>query len=341
MTRSPDVGYCYPAPFWSQRDSGWVKSLLLFFDRLSILLPDYMYGRHQLADPTLVIPLEERGLLQVIDPNDWVDEEMTEQLAEIVVELLTERAFDDLPEVPYFHELSQSRMSYGADVGLEDMLVEELEARGLARPSEDGVSIPLHPTVRTAILVMLGQLSRAARARGNLTIHPVTNNQRAIDDLIATLAKDRMPSAGRVITLALQQVSFDLDPIPLDDLLEFREEHQDDHKDYTRDLHRFMIELSGIEDPGEREALLITRCQEMDDRGHDLRRSSRRSPGKNLTGLSLGLAGASWACIGGDILGAVLSAAGVTTALIPSRGDTVAAYSYIFATQRRFGSSLL
>ena len=58
----------------------------------------------------------------MLEPNDWVDDEMATQLAEVVVELLTNGAFDDLPESDYFAELSQSRMGYGADVGLADML---------------------------------------------------------------------------------------------------------------------------------------------------------------------------------------------------------------------------
>ena len=209
MTQLPDVAYYYPAPYWDCRDGGWVKSLLLFFDQVSILLPRYMHGRHEIEDPTLVIPLEERGLLQVLEPNDWVDDEMATQLAEVVVELLTNGAFDDLPESDYFAELSQSRMGYGADVGLADMLVEELQAKGLARPSEDGVSIPLHPTVRTTILVTLGQLSRAAGVRRDLTVHPTTNDTQAIDDLIQTLSREPMPSADKVITLDLEPVAFD------------------------------------------------------------------------------------------------------------------------------------
>ena len=34
-----------------------------------------------------------------------------------------------------------------ADIELSQMVIDELKARGLAHPSEDGVSIPLHPTV--------------------------------------------------------------------------------------------------------------------------------------------------------------------------------------------------
>ena len=118
-------------------------------DEVAILLPHYMYGQHQAADPTLVDPLEDRGLLRVLEPNDWINEKMANQLAEIIVELLANGTFDDLPKEKYFQELSQSRLGYSADIGLADFLVDELKARHLARPSEDGVSIPLPSCAKT------------------------------------------------------------------------------------------------------------------------------------------------------------------------------------------------
>ena len=66
-----ETAYYYPAPYWDLLEHSWVKSLLLFFDDIAILLPDYMYGRHTDADPTLAGPLEERGLLRVLEPKDW------------------------------------------------------------------------------------------------------------------------------------------------------------------------------------------------------------------------------------------------------------------------------
>ena len=70
-------------------EGGWVKSLLLFFDKVSILLPDYMYGRHHLADPVLAKPLADRGLLEVLEPTHWVDHDMAGSLAEAVSSCLT------------------------------------------------------------------------------------------------------------------------------------------------------------------------------------------------------------------------------------------------------------
>ena len=121
-----------------------------------------MRGRHRAADSSLAGPLEEQGLLRILEPKEWIDAEVAEKPAEVMVDLLAGGVFDQLPETPYLAELSQSRIGYGADLELAEFLTDELRQRGLARPSEDGVSIPLHPVVRTTILVILGQLARGA-----------------------------------------------------------------------------------------------------------------------------------------------------------------------------------
>ena len=314
-----------------------MKSLLLFFDELAILLPQYMQGRHQVADPSMVMPLEERGLLRVLEPNDWIDEETAESLAEIVNGLLTSGAFDGLPENVGFQELSYSRMGHGIDVDLAETLVENLAAKGLALPSEDGVSIPLHPTVRMAILVILGQLSRASGDRKGLNVHPATNNLRAVDELLQTLSREPMPSAAKVITLDLEPVSFDLGPVPLDEVLDFREEHRLSHRAYVRDLRRIMVELADIDEPGVRERVLVERRQEIADAAHALQRSTRHLLGKNLASFGFGIAGAAWGLATGDPLGFAFTAGGITAGLVPGKPAPASAYSYVFSVNRQFG----
>lgn len=337
MIQHPDVAYYYPAPYWGWREGGWIKSLLLFFDQVAILLPDYMYGRHEVADPSLAIPLEERGLLQILEPKTWVDGEMATELTDILVGLITSGAFDDLPAETNFAELSQSRMGYHVDIGLAEMVVEELCSRGLARPSEDGVSIPLHPIVRTTILMLLGQLSRSAGKRRGLTIHPATSDSRAINDLMATLRREPMPSAGAVVALDLEPVTLDFELVPLDDLLAFRAEYAAHHRAYMRDLHRFMAELAVVEESGDRNRLLLSRREELSDAAHDLQRSTRRAIGKNLASFSLGIAGGAWALATGDPIGIALAAAGLAPSFLLD-SEVVTAYSYMFAVDRTFGT---
>ena len=253
----------------------------------------------------------------------------------IIVELLTNGAFDDLPETDYFHELSQSRVGYSVDFDLADFLVTELQAKGLARPSEDGVSVPLHPDVRTTILVILAQLSRLAGNKHGFAVHPATSRRDVAMDLIKTLSRERMPSRDRVIALDLEPVSFDMDPVPLDELLQFREEHRQAHRTYMRDLRGFMAELADIEIPQDREALLVERRQEIADAAHDIQRSTGRAFGQNLGSMSLGLVGSAWSLVGGDPIGTALNVVSLMPDLIGS-SKQVTAYSYLFEARRAF-----
>ena len=335
-----ETAYYYPAPYWSAEEGNWVKSLLLFFDEVAILLPDYMHGRHRAADPTLATPLEELGLLRILEPKEWIDNEMAEKLAEIIVSLLADGVFDELPESSYFAELSQSRIGYGADVELAEFLVQELRTRGLAKPSEDGVSIPLHPVVRTTILVILGQLARGAGERRGMVLHPATNSRAAAGDLVETLSRESMPSCSSVIKLDLEPVSLDLSSIPLEDVLQLRKELGDAHREYMRSLRGFVVELGQIEDSTERECALLQRRQEIADMAHDNRRSTGLSVGKNLASWSLGIAGSAWSLGTGDPLGAAVGAAGLAVGLVPVPSGSVGAYSYLFGVTSAFGRSV-
>lgn len=333
----PDVAYYYPAPYWSASEGSWIKSLLLFFDEVAILLPGYMYGRQAAADPSLAEPLEDRGLLRLLEPATWVDEQATEDLVTVMVDLLTGGAFQDLDtDGVQYAELSYTRMGYGADVELGGMLVEELLRLGLARPSEDGVSVPLHPVVRTTILVLLGQLARSVGDRRDLSIHPATNSGPAIRDLVQTLGREGMPSAGNVLALDLEPVGLNLDGVPLDEVLSFRADHKDAHRTYVRDLHRFLGELSVIHDDEERAKLLELRREELADAANNLRRLSRKAFKKARDTWALGIAGTAWAVTAGDPFGLLLTAGGLLRGAVPDGATPASAYSYVFEASRTF-----
>ena len=201
------------------------------------------------------------------------------------------------------------------------------------------MSVPLQPTVRATILVILAQLARSAGTKQDLSIHPATNDGSALRDLIKTLSREGMPSRDRVIAFDLEPVSFDMDSVPLDELLQFRSEHQAAHRAYMRVLRGFMAELADVSRQEEREALLLQRRQEISDAAHDLQRSTRRALGRNLPSWSFGLAGGAWSATTGDPLGLVFAALGLVSGVLGLKGsdsNNVAAYSYLFQAQRTF-----
>jgi hypothetical protein len=209
----PEIAYYYPEPYWQMAEGDWLKSLLLFFERIAILLPVYMRGRESEADPVLAGPLAQRGLLQVLEPETFIDKTMTDELTTMMVDLITQNAFDGLDRSEFgYAALSMSRLGWNADAGLAEMVIEELQERGLAHQSADGVSVPLHPVVRTTVLVLLSQLARATGKRMGLDLHPTTASRSALDALIGTLSLEPMPSSGQVVALDLEVVSVNLAP---------------------------------------------------------------------------------------------------------------------------------
>ena len=331
---APEIAYYFPEPYWLASEGGWIKSLLLFFDQVAILLPDYMYGRHAAADPTLAEPLEDRGLLLILQPESFVDEMTTARLTEIISTLVDEGAFDDLPDMGPLAQLSMSRMGYGAVARMAQDVYAELERRGLASGSEDGVSIPMHPAVRGVYLAVLAQLAREAGARQGLDLHPTTNGRGAIRAFRGFMDLAPMPSRGNVVAFDTQQVSIDLDDIPLDEVLDFRAQNVEAHRRYMRNLRQFALELSLVEAP-DRQRALEDRRSELEEQARDLKGralSAWKSP-KDVAGFGLGLAGAAWSLAIGNPVPAALGGLGAVLKMLPSAASG-SAYSYLFKARR-------
>ena len=93
------------------------------------------------------------------------------------------------------------------DPELAQMIFEELCRRGLAKQSEDGASIPLHPLVRNLFLVLLGQILREGGPGLGLELSPATDSPKIQAALVQLLGLPTpQPSAGRVVTVDLELV---------------------------------------------------------------------------------------------------------------------------------------
>jgi hypothetical protein len=323
------LAYYYPQPYWQIGEADWMKSLLLFFDRVAILLPRYMRGREVLADPIVAGPLSERGLLEVLEPESFVNLETAEALSTIVGSLLASGAFEGLDRSVYYQELSHSRLGWNADVRLAKGLLKDLRKHGLAAKSRDGLSAPLHPTVRTTVLVLLSQLARRRGIALGYDLEPITMDIDAISSLLATLALPAMPSAGHIVALDLETIGLNLAPVSLDEVLEFRKEHGGEYKRYARDVREAIRELSSLP-PDLRAEHLLDRREGIADRAFQLRRTAMRSWRRPLASISLGAAGAVWSAAHGDVISAALSLAAGAIGASEASFDA-GAYSYLFA----------
>jgi hypothetical protein len=330
-----EVAYYYPEPYWLADEGGWVKSLLLFFDEIAVLLPSYMHGRHLVADPTLAGPLEDSGLLRILEPETFVDDAATTQLTETVEALVDGGAFDRLEEADRFAELSMSRMGSATMHAVAKKIADKLRERGLATESADGVSIPMHPQIRSAYLMVLAQLARETGARHGLDLHPVTNSRGTAQAFRRLLETEPMPSRGQVVDFDLGVVSIDLDDIPLDDVLQFKRESNGAHRKYMQDLRAFSLSI-GAMDASDRPRALADREADLQDQARDLRRralESWRSP-KDVTGFGLGIAGAAWSIATANPIPAALAALGAGIKMLPGKSQG-SAYSYLFDARQK------
>ena len=125
-------------------------------------------------------------------------------------------------------------------------------------------------------------------------------------------------------------------PVPLDDLLEFRVENLAAHKAYMMSLRGFMIELGDVPQGPERDALLIQRREALADHARALQKHSRTQLRKNLGSFGVGVAGAAWSAVSGDLVGLALGGGSLLLGLGGSEPDTMGAYSYLFASSGRF-----
>jgi hypothetical protein len=127
-----EFAFYYPNPMWYHGD--WMKSLILFFDGIALLVPSYMKRRPEEIDPAIVAGLKKYNLLKIIEPEKAVDRIATKKLATAMTDIIASGSLDSLAKPgSEFHELSMSRLGYYGDESLAKMIFEELKKRGLAR----------------------------------------------------------------------------------------------------------------------------------------------------------------------------------------------------------------
>ena len=327
-----EIAFYYPGPIWHGSD--WIKTLILFFDGVGILLPNYMKGKLEHEDPATTVPLMDKGLLHVLEPEKIVDKKATKQLGETMGEMIESGAFDKLPKNTRFHEISYSRIGGYGDEQIARDLLKKLKSKGLAKDSEDGVSIPMQPMVRALILVLLSQILRPHGAKIGAELSPATDRPDIVQALEELLSLPDTPSAGHVVALDLETVAVDLRLAPIDEILDFRKEHFKEHRAYVRSVRKLTRELSQLPEK-DREDELAARREELQEMANSLKSASRKA-WKRPASFCLGIAGAFWRLDSHDYVGAVLSAGGALLGLRSKDKVNTGAYSYLFRANSRF-----
>lgn len=329
----PDLAYYYPNPVWMNGD--WIKNLILFFDGVALLVPEYLRSKPFEMDPAIATGLKEHGLLKILEAETFMDQAATVALAEALGEIFASGALDRLAQQPTeFHELSYSRLGRMADRHMAEGIFREFQKRGLAGASRDGVSIPMHPMARSLVLVLLAQiLRRTGRDRG-LELWPTTDRP----DLHATLQDllnlPTMPSAGHVIAFDLGAVSVDLGSFPLDEVLGFRHENREQLRKCMGDVRLFVHALSTMAAEDQNRSLADRRA-DIEATAASLHQAASKA-WRKAPALGFSLAGAVWSYASGNKVGALLSAAAAVSAIKGDAPPEVGAFSYLLRASRRF-----
>ena len=327
-----EIAYYYPNPMWDRGD--WVKNLILFFDGVALLVPNYMKEKPGMIDPAIVAGLEQHNLLYMLEPEKVVDATATEQLAAAMREIIESGKLDGLKSDSDFHELSMSRLGYYGNESLATALFKELKKRGLARESEDGKSIPMHAKVRSLVLVLLSQILRSYGSTVNAELSPVTDRPMVVSALAEMLAQKVLPSTGSVISFDMATASVDVGSIPIDEVLSFRKENLKAYRRYTLSVRRFAQELSKMTD-AERKDAFDLRQAELNDLAGDIHKKATKA-WKKPAALVFSLTGAAVSLAAGHPLAAGLSLSAALLGYTPGAKPEMGAYSYLFRASERY-----
>lgn len=326
----PEVAFYYPDPMW--RNSDWVKNLILFFDGIALLVPEYMRDRPAYMDPAVVEGLQEHGLLHILVPERVVDKQATNALVSAMADVLDSGALDSLSgDKSAFAEISYSRLGFFGDERLAYALLAELESRKLAARSEDGVSVPVHRMVRSLILTLLAQILRARVSSPEMTLAPATDQDVLVSALEELLGASVAPSKGHVVSFDLATVGADMSSVPIADILAYRNENREAYSAYAKSIRRFTWEVSAA--PSEEvPQLWRERQSELHELANGLSRRSWQA-WQTPTSIALTAAGVASDALTGDALGIALTAAGIGVGLTAPRPQA-SPLSYLFKVPR-------
>lgn len=329
--QTKEVAFYYPGPMWHHDD--WIKTMILFFDGIGILLPNYLNGKPEHETPEIAIPLREMNLLHYLEPEKIVDADATQKLSDAMMQVIQSGVLDKLDKNAAFHEISGSRMGWYGNRDVAQNLFEELKKRGLARDSEDTKSIPMHYMVRGLILVMLSQILRPHGDKLGVELSPATDRPEFVGALSNLLSIPDSPSAGHVVAKDLETVAVDLRLVPMDEILSFRKENFKEHRAYINGVHRFTRELAALSER-ERAEEMTVRTEELQDLASKIR-SVNEKVWKQPANFGLGMLGAFWALAKNDYVGAAIGAVRAVTGLKGESPVATGAYSYLFKAARR------
>lgn len=335
-----DLAFYYPGQYWHNSD--WIKNLILFFDGIAMLIPEYMEEHASFDDYPVVSALKEHGLFNVVRPEAAVGARETEALARAVTDIISSGGLDHLVPTESkrrlgssFGSLSMSRLGYSGNEEIAETIFRQLKERGLARDSDDGMSIPMHRTVRTLILTLLSQILRGWGKEIDVTLSPVTDRWDLVlglNEIISVPAPP--PGVGDIVSFDLATVGIDLSSVPIDEILDFRQQNYAAHRDYRLSILEFSDDMSKLE-AKDREAAFERRQEELDVKAQALRRANWKAWKRPAT-FGLAVSTAVPHLESGNPIWAAIAILLAVVGLIPEGSKEGSMYSYLMSAEQRW-----
>jgi hypothetical protein len=295
-----ELAYYHPHPVWQNGD--WLKNLILFFDGVALLLPSRGRNKPFDQDPAIATGLAEHGLLRVLEADTFIDKEAMDAMATQLLEVMDTGVLDALQKNARFHSLSYSRMGGMADPELAQLLIDELVDRGLVKPLADE-EIMMHRQVRLLILLLWSQILRSTAWKSQIDPQPVTDHPEIVEGLRIFLREAKPLGVGAVVASDIESVAVDLSTVPIDEILDFREDNGALYRRYALETRSYVLSLTNLP-PEERKVELTKRRRDLSELAREIHERSRSTFGKKLRAISLNCIG-SW--LGGPVGGLVAS----------------------------------
>jgi len=332
-----DYAYYVSDWIWPSQRVDLMKSMLLFFDKIALALPENLADETINRDPILAVPLAEKGLLVNIDPSEILDTQTAKRLAKTLTSLVAKSDWS------YgYTGVTLTPLHYGGmlAIGAVNQFETVLKRRGLMRAAKDANLVELDPRVRLLVLTMFAQAFRSQLLGRGIIVHPLTDSSdlaKYLEFFLKFPAKQRTRDddfmSPRQLSADLLNVGTDLSEVPLDGVLDFRRENKAHYAAYAAGLREFLVIQAALH-PAEREKALRERSLQIREQAAELRKISRSALGLRSAALLFALVGAAWTAKHGDTIGSILAGLTASAQAVPVPESTVTSYSYILKSSK-------
>lgn len=338
-----ELAHYYSDWIWDDRSLLRMKSLLLFFDGVALMLPSEHFDRTVDQEPILAQPLLEQGMLHNFTPGNWLTPRIVAKIRDaayaVTHELAAQAGQRSAPSPQPGRDVTITTAHFTVPVEDTGSIIDQLLSDGVIEGRQSLLGpdmVRLSSPVRSVILFALALAAQASIETHRIRL--VGSGQHASrpawgdEDLYRVFTASTSGVYADVFARDIQDVGIDLSAVPLDEVLDYRRQHGETYRAYARNL-RTVVRTLVDEEAVDREELLRDRTEEILDQANTLRRA-RRDWGRPTAALALSAMGAAWTARQGDGWGSVLAILAALAGFAKPSSPS-SAFTYLFDAPSR------